>query len=758
VLTVLLNDLATIRDTFVLVLDDYHVLDAPPIDRAITFLLEHLPPPMHLVIATREDPPLPLARLRARGHLTELRAADVRFLPDEAAAFLTQAMGLDLAAESVAALEARTEGWIAGLQLAALSLHGQHDTTRFLAAFTGNHQFILDYLVEEVLHQQAAHVQTFLLHTAILNRLCGPLCDAVLETPAGAGQTTLAYLNRANLFLIPLDSERRWYRYHHLFAELLRQRAQQTGIDTATLHTRASIWYEAHGLEVEAFQHAAAANDIARATRLVQGAGMPLHFRGAAAPVVHWLETLPAAVLDANPTLWVLYASVLSFVGQNTRVEPKLQAAEAALAGADPDATTRDLLGQIATIRAITAAPSYDVATILAYASRALDYLHPANLSMRTAAHWARSMAYQFQGDRVAARQAYTDTIAMSEASGNRFITILATTSLGILEETDNQLQQAAQRYRHVLHLVGEPPQPPACEAYLGLARLAYEWDDLDAAAHYGQQSIVLGQQIDGIDTPLAGAVLLARLKLAQGDATGAAALLTNAEQEARQQSFVQQLAAIAAVQVRMLLRQGNRAAAARQAHAHALPRSQARVHLAQGDPAAALAVLEPARQQAEVRGWHDDRLRVLVLQAVVLQAQGDRDEALQVLMDALALAAPAGFIRLFVDEGPPMVQLLTAAAAHGVQPAYTARLLAACGAPDTPRPALGAPPLVEPLSEREREILRLVAQGCSNREIGERLSLALDTVKGHNRRIFGKLGVQRRTEAVARARDLGLL
>ena len=301
ILTTLLNEITTIPDNFILVLDDYHVIDAKPVDEALTFLLEHLPPQMHLVIATREDPHLPLARLRARGQLTELRAADLRFTPAEAADFLNQVMGLNLSAEDIAALETRTEGWIAGLQLAAISMQGHQDAASFIKSFTGSHHFVLDYLLEEVLQQQSESVQTFLLRTSILDRLCGPLCDAVLLDPSASGQETLEYLEHANLFIVPLDNERRWYRYHHLFADLLRQRLHQStassagdeGKGVAELHSRASQWYEDNGLEIEAFQHAAAANDVERAERLIEGKGMPLHFRGAVAAVLDWLASLP---------------------------------------------------------------------------------------------------------------------------------------------------------------------------------------------------------------------------------------------------------------------------------------------------------------------------------------------------------------------------------------------------------------------------------------------------------------------------------
>ena len=357
-LTALLNDVAAIPSHVVLVLDDYHVLDAKPVDEAMTFLVEHLPPQLHLVIATREDPALPLPRLRARGQLTELRGADLRFTPDEASAFLNQVMGLALSAEEVAALDARTEGWIAGLQLAAISLQGHSDAACFIESFAGSNRFVLDYLLEEVLQRQPERVQTFLLRTSILERLCGPLCDALLLDTSTSGQETLDDLDRANLFLIPLDTERHWFRYHHLFADLLRQTRGQRAIEAGSLdedHIRASEWYETNGFEIEAFEHAAAGHDIERAERLIEGRAMPLHHRGAVVPILHWLESLPTTVLDARPSLWVTYASLLLNWGYSDAIEPKLQAAERALQDAEADDRTRDLVGRIASVRAFLA-------------------------------------------------------------------------------------------------------------------------------------------------------------------------------------------------------------------------------------------------------------------------------------------------------------------------------------------------------------------------------------------------------------------
>jgi LuxR family transcriptional regulator, maltose regulon positive regulatory protein len=534
----------------------------------------------------------------------------------------------------------------------------------------------------------------------------------------------------------------------------------------AELHIRASIWCEDNGLEVEAFQHAAAAHDVERAARLVEGEGMPLLFRGAVAPVLNWLESLPTTELDARPSLWVIYASALLFVSQMTGVEQKLQAADVALQGAEPDAKTRDLVGHIAAIRATLAVTQHQVETIIAQSRRALEYLHPDNLAVRTATTWTLGYAYHLQGDRVAASRAYTEAIAISESIGHFIITIMATTGLGNIQREDNQLYRAAQTYRRVLQVVGDPPLPVACEAHLGLARIFYEWNDMDAAEQHGQQSVQLARQFENIvDRIVACGVFLARLKLAQGDVPGAASILAEAAQSARQHNFVHRMPDVAGAQVLTLLRQDNLAAAAQLAQTHQLPISQARVHLAQGDPSTALAVLEPLRRQTDAKGWADERLEVMVLQAVAHQAHGERDEAVQLLGDALAQAEPGGFIRMFVDEGIPMARLLSEAAAHGIMPDYTSRLLAVFEAEaqmseDRSYPP-SAPPahsLTEPLSQRELEVLQLIAQGLSNREISERLFLALDTVKGHNRRIYGKLLVQRRTEAVAKARALNIL
>ncbi|MBI1280092.1 MAG: AAA family ATPase [Anaerolineaceae bacterium] len=633
-LTQLLNAIATIPVNFVLVLDDYHVIDSTEIDSALSFLIDNLPSQMHLIISTREDPPLPLARLRARGQLTELRAAELRFTSHEATAFLNQTMGLALSSEAVEALEHRTEGWIVGLQLAALSMQGQPDAHQFIQSFTSSHHFVLDYLIEEVLNHQPPYIHDFLLKTAILQQLCGSLCDAILQDASPSGVNTLERIRQANLFLIPLDNERQWYRYHHLFGDLIRKRLHESPhIDVKMLHSRASAWYEANRLEMEAFHHAVAADDIVRSERLIEGHGTALYLRGGFAPILRWFDSLPQSAFDERPSLWVTYAAASTVAGQQIdRIEDRLLAAEIALQNDSHTARNRVLLGQIAAVRSMLAVPHGDIESMLSKSKLALEMLPTDSLSMRLFALWTNGMAHQLSGEDEIARQIYAEIISIGEAAGNTMMVLAVLTNLGQLQEEDNQLDQAQVSYQRVLALVGEPPWPMACEAYLGLARIHYVWNDLEQAEEFGLQGYELGRQIENVNTPIKSGILLARVRIARGELNGAASILEESERLVKQRGFTDKMPEIRVERTR---------------------------------------------------------------------------------------------IQQFITIGNP-----------------------------TPV----SQSLVEPLSERELEVLRLVADGLSNREIGEQLFLALDTVKGHNRRIYAKLGVQRRTEAVARAKELCLL
>ncbi|WP_372632639.1 LuxR C-terminal-related transcriptional regulator [Cohnella sp.] len=754
IMTSLINDIFSLEASFIFVLDDYHAIEAEPIHRAIHFLIEQLPPGMHLVLSTRKAPGFPLAKLRARDQLTELRVPDLRFNRIEASLFLNRVMELELSPESVALLEARTEGWVAGLQLAALSSRGRQDADGFVRDFTGNHPYIVDYLMEEVLQRQPEKVQKFLLVTSILERMCGSLCDAVLGMKEGEpdGQTVLRSLEQTNLFVVPLDDERRWYRYHHLFAELLQRRLRLAGGEEE-LHGRASVWYEDEGFELEAFRHAAAAGDVDRAARLIEGRGMPLIFRGAAVPVLDWLKSLPEPELSARPALGVLYASALLFVGRMADAEPRLLDAEAAMRAMDLGDRGRDLIGHIASIRATVAVAMHQADVIMEQSRRALDHLHPGNLPVRTATTWALGYAYQLRGDRAAAGRAYAEALAVSEKIGHYIIGVMSALGLGSVQEGANRLELAADTYRSVLRKVGEAPLPAVCEAHLGLARISYQRNELDEAWRHWRAGARFAPLLENTDRELACELFLFRLKLAQDDEAGASAAVAKAELLAERHGFLHRLPEIAAARADLLLREGDAEKAAELVRRHELPLCQARLCLARGDWTAALVLLEPLRRRMEESGWEDERLRALIVESLARKAAGEGNQALELLRNALTLAEPGGFVRIFVDEGEPMERLLSDAFERGIKRGYTANLLAAF------RSAIPkVQPLVEPLSERELEVLRLVAQGLSNQEIGERLFLALSSVKGHNRNIFGKLQVLRRTEAVARARELGLL
>lgn len=771
VLPVLINDLANVPSHLIVVLDDYHLIESSEIDNALAFLIGHLPPQIHVFVTTREDPQLPLHGLRANGQLNELRSGDLRFTTTEAAEFLNQTIGLELSPQDVAALDSRTEGWIAGLQMAGLSLQGSDNPTSFISSFSGSHRFVLDYLLEEVWKRQPESVHHFLRCTSILNRVCGSLCDAVVRDPSISGQHMLEYLERSNLFLGPLDNERHWYRYHHLFGEMLQQRLHhsvaESGEDIADLHLRASLWFEENHLELEAFQHAIAANDVERAERLIAGSGVPLYVRGGVTPVLNWLESLPAATLDARPRLWVEFATALGVIGRFTRVEAILQSAERALQNHPPSESKHVLLSRIADLRGLASLLAFDpavVETIITQTRSRLEQMHNVTHPGRAAGYWKLGLAYQVQGNRVKARLAQTEAIASSEATGNNHINVLATTCLGNMQELDGQLHLAATTYQRVLQMVGQPPGPVACEAHVGLARIHCEWNELDLAEEHGKRSVHLARQLE-IASFVSSEVFLAQLSLARSDISSATSILDRTERDVHELNFPFRLPQIAAAQASTLLRSGAIEAAEQLAGLYDLPLVQARVHLDRAEPARALATLDSRRQHPESEDSALEQLKVLILKAIAHQATGDQQSAMHHLSEALALGEVEGFVRVFIDEGLPMKALLSVANKAGIRPGYTRKLLDAyTNGVHVPGSYLEmqqigtSPSLIEPLSRREVEILQLVAEGLSNKEISERLFLSLATVKGHNLVIFRKLQVQRRTEAVARARDLGLI
>ena len=810
-LTGLINEIAASAQDLVLVLDDYHNVDAKAVDDALTFLLEHLPPHLHLVITTREDPQLPLARLRARGLLTELRAADLRFTPAEAADFLKEVMGLELAPEEVAALETRTEGWIAGLQLAALSMRGRTDVAGYVRAFAGDNRYIVDYLVDEVLARQPAHVRSFLLQTSILDRLTGPLCDAVTGQHGGA--QLLDALERGNLFVVPLDDRRHWYRYHHLFADVLAAHVlQEQPAQVRTLHQRASAWYTDNGMPAAAIGHALAAQDFARAADLIELAWPAMDGRFQSATWLGWAQALPDDLVHARPVLHLAYAWALLNGGALEAAEVRLSDLERWLdSGIGPgpgaeletktvivdDAQYRTLPASLATARAYLTLARGDLATSVKYGERALDLLPAGDHLRRGPAAALLSLAQWASGDLEAAYKTLAGAMANFQKVGSLPFAISGTYGLADIRVTQGRLREAVKIYSQAMQVAlaqGEPALRGTADLYLGLSELYLEQGDQAAATEHLWRSEELGEQAGLSDWHFRFLRAQARFKAAEGDLAGALDLLDAAAHYQRP-SPVPNARPLGAWKARIWAAQGRLSEALRWVHEQGLSAGDdlsylrefehialARVLIAEytSDPAGeqggraivdAMRLLARLELAAAAGGRMGSVIEIRVLQALAQQAQGHFAPALVALARALELAEPEGYVRIFVDAGVPAARLLSAAAAQGIMPAYCGKLLGDFAALEAAVPRLQAvdvpavspsqppeQPLIEPLSARELEVLQLIAQGLSNEAIGARLFLALSTVKGHNRNIFEKLQVQSRTEAVARARELGLL
>jgi LuxR family maltose regulon positive regulatory protein len=796
--TALINELAADPgpDEVLLVLDDYHLVDSGPVHESVTFLLENLPPGVRVVVSGRASPPLPLARLRARGQLTELRAAELRFTPEEAAALLDETAGAALPAPAVGALVARTEGWAAGLQLAGLSLRGQADAAGFVAAFSGSHRFVLDYLTDEVLDGQTEQVRAFLLDTSVLERLSGALCDAV--TGRAGSQAMLQDIERAGLFLVPLDDVRGWWRYHHLFADLLRARlqAEQAGRVPA-LHRAAAAWCDEHHLADDAVRHALAAGDSGWAARLVEQNVEDLLGRSEGATLRRWLSALPVESVRDRPRLCLAQAYGAAQGFQLEALEALLDDAERAFAVSGdepyeastgrPDSVLANVPAGIAFLRASLARLRGDVALAAGYNRQAVAQLGEDDWLMRSFVRWNLAVTDWLGGRLGPAERGLAEVLAERRAAGEFFEDFLAMRvcyDLGEVQRAEGNLDAALATYRQALDTAGESSQTPLTGlAHVGLAQVLYERNELTAALDHATRGVTLCRQLAFIPPLATGLAVVARIRHAYGDAAGAREAMAEAGQVELSPQVIALLNPVPSQRARLLLAQGDVTTAAQWTTAAGLSPDDepdypqepaylvlARVLLAQNDPGPALTLLQRLLDAAASQDRTGSVIEIQALRALALAAGGDRARALDGLTEALTLAHRHGYVRVFADEGAPMHALLAGLsaarpgqqrAARRIDPGHLAALLRACGRADAapPRRAVATPPgLAEPLTDRELEVLRLIAAGKSNQRIAHDLVVALDTVKKHVTHVLGKLGAANRTEAVARARQLGLI
>ena len=795
VLNSLINEIDAISVKLLLVLDDYHLIETQPIHDALTYLIEHLPPQAHLVIVTREDPPLPLARLRASDQLTDIRATDLRFTSSEASEFLNSVMGLNLSPEEIRKLETRTEGWVTGLQLAALSMQGREDTTVFINSFTGSHHLVLDYLIEEVLERQSTSVQTFMLGTAILNRLTASLCNAVSDQEDS--QEILQELERANLFIIPLDNERNWYRYHHLFQELLRQRLDR--IDPAKgkeLHRRAALWWDENGFFDQAIEHALLCGEPEWAASMLEDHIDELWHGGKGIVVWRWIRRLPIDTVNSKPMLCIMRGYFLHGGGEQEEAEQSLQLAEELIdsgqylpANTEQASSTSTmnatiLKGKLAVIRGLMRSFWGEIPETIRYTDEALEYLPPNELGWIALAAIARCEIHAFLCDTAAARKVQSEAVDACKAAGNDYFVMIASLRLAGTLKEQGHLQDALEICQQKLRISEErglSESSTAGSLYLLLGEILAQTGEIDTALENANKGITLDERSAYLPVRRCWSYLMfMRVLLSHSDYSGIVAKISKMRVLAPKSESLTWIASLAqAWQARVWLAQGRLDLAAEWLDEEALEvdcdpddfdmfRLQeavvvARVLIAQGRLEEAEALLTKLHGFAQKNGLVARDIEILALASMAYQAQGNPTEALTELEGALALAEPGGFIRVFVDEGPPMARLLYKALDREFETEYVRRLLAAFPIAEPLQRDLmksrdHQSELIEPLSGRELEVLQHMATGATNREIADQLFLSLNTIKVHTRNIYGKLGVNNRTQAVNRARELGLI
>lgn len=780
VLAAFINLASEAPDQTVFVLDDYHLIEDPAIHGALTFLLDHLPPALHIVLAGRGEPPLPLARYRARQELLELRAEDLRFLPEETADFLKRLLGRDLPPDEIGPLHEQLEGWVAGLQLAALTLRHRRPAAGTLLV-SGRHRFIADYLSDDVLAYLPDDSRRFLLQTGILERLSGPLCDAV--TGQADGQEMLERLERENLFLVPLDDRREWFRYHRLFADFLQVELHRRHPDELiSLHRRAARWYLAHDLPGQALDHAVAGDDPEFAIRVFERYTSLKLNCGELTDMARWLDSLPAAWYATHPLLGLFRAGLLAFTGAFDACLRSVNDVEQRLTRAETD-DTRWQLALVTAFRCFMACIQNDLARAERYADQALRDLREESLSFRAGIYHALGDTYRRHGRWEEAKACYLTVLSFAHAPGFHVQTVVQSAhvfgALADLELRQGRLRNAAGYWSKALAAIQERESwgrlelPVIGWVYLRMGEVLYEWNDLAGAWGHltrGLEGAELGGDVRAL---IAGYLLAGRVKLTEGETEAAAAYLERARPLVEQAPFPDWTSRFERCQLELWLAQDRLRAAVEWADAmladdalagrpdyEAVRSALARVLIVKGDGPAterARALLDRLLQEAGAEGRMGVQIEALALQAMAHWRGGEDAGALTALERALRLAEPEGYVRLFADLGLPMIRLLQEARARGVMPDYVATLLAAGGAEHMETASVQRA-LPEPLSLREQEALRLLAAGLTNREIAAALAISPETVKKHTGSIYGKLGVSNRTEAAARARELDLL
>ncbi len=798
-LTRLISEIEKLPDKSIIVLDDYHLINSKQVHDAINFLIEFIPPAIHLVISGRSDPPLPISRLRVRGDVNEVRTPQLRFTKEEVATYLNDLLGFDLSTDGIAALETHTEGWIASLKLAALSMQGRDDWPQFISRFSGSNRYVIDYLVDEVMARQPEEVQTFLRRTSILERFCAPLCEYVIDDHGD--NDVLDYIERANLFLIPLDDHREWYRYHHLFADFLSQKLREIEPENITeLHLRASEWYKNAGFVDEAIQHTLTAGDLEGATRLVDGIAIDLVVRREPNKLLKLIARLPYELYKSYPMLCLVHAFALVFMGQLDQVEPALALAEAHHNNVDVALNP----GYISTVRAYLANHEGDLLKSVKLTEQALDEMQSAPANQMTlifqgsAVIW-QGVNFRHLGNLDKARQLFVEAAEINQKAGNYYAALASYEQQAQLAVVRGQLLHAVELYKDGLKLAqdwmdaeGRPRGSliAAAGPQLGLGTVLYQLNDLAGAAVHVQRCAdlcELGELLRSADPY----TMLAQLRLAKGDIETSIELLNQAiaiEDKITDQS-VNTTDCPSLIRLRVLLSREKPgmdyllADAIRSVAAFGItPNDEvdfcspagypqefnysdlAYLLIAQGQATEALPLLTRLLGAAIKMGRHGDEIRYLVMFALAHHALRDDQSALDYLHQALDLGEPQGYVRLFVDEGQPMRELLQIAISQNVSPSYANKLLTAFPKyfhgpiPAEQERNINTQLLAEPLSERELEVIRLIADGFKYREIAERLVVSINTVRYHTRNVYGKLSANNRTQAISRAKELSLL